>query len=46
MKILMNMFKSSDQVLFFSQIAMMKGSMVSIINRCFVSKTALEEIEC
>lgn len=44
MKILMNMLKSDDQVLFSNE--MMKVSTVRIINRCFISKTALEEIEC
>ena len=44
MKILMNMLKSSVQ--FLSRLEMMEGSMVRIINGCFMSKTALEGIGC
>jgi len=44
MKILINMLKSSDQVL--SRLEMMEGSMVRITKGLFISKTMLEGIGC
>jgi len=44
MKILINMLKSSGQVL--SRLEMMEGSMVRIIKGRFICKTMLEGIGC